>query len=542
VIFKNLINLLLITLLLTFITIGCKKEQSVIEKPSSVVIGSAGGEVKDEYGASIVVPPKALASDISISVQTLITDSLPSELQSSVVRNVIECLPSGLTFQKPVTITLPITNGKTYSAGDSLNLFFYNKDSMYWQMTDVFAKVTTDGKYLTASVNHFSDYGTNPDGGYGRGDFKGIHNSIHFTVAADVWAHKFMESLGGIGAKKRFSDCCLTLANAIFNFQYISPKYSGKYGNTYGNQTNCDRTEKLNFGEGTQDDGYRVVIDVQLCWVVCDLDLRLTVSQSHFMLPDDEGKTANLTANVTCGDGPGAIFSGQTVKFVITSGPGRIDPPLARTNGSGEATATYTVKNRGISAIRTEVQSCNALESKITTRTANIVVDTLIPDNIYANVIIHHSGEDMPWTFSDRIEMMLIIDIEDDVVSIKGGEGSHKISCKSNDADCSIKNLNAPDFSPTGKIQKIGNTLEVEFNPKLASINFTYHCDFEENSFSAPVPAYGNMISSIIAKYVKGSIQMELGSFIKGSGSESFDEDIPLQYEYEIIYGTRTHP
>jgi hypothetical protein len=35
---------------------------------------------------------------------------------------------------------------------------------------------------------------------------------------------------------------------------------------------------------------------------------------------------------------------------------------------------------------------------------------------------------------------------------------------------------------------------------------------------------------------------MELGSYITGSDSESFGEDLPLTYEYEIVYGTKTHP
>ena len=170
------------------------------------------------------------------------------------------------------------------------------------------------------------------------------------------------------------------------------------------------------------------------------------------------------------------------------------------------------------------------------------IVDSLIPDHIYANVLIRHEGEDVPWKFSDMIQMMLIIDVEEDIVTVKDGEGSHNISCKSTDAECSIINLKAPDFTPTGTVKKVGNTLEVGFNPKYAAVNFTYHCDFDEDSFSSPVPAYGYMISSIIAKHVKGTINMKWGSFVKGSGSESFDEDVPLQYEFEIVYGTRTIP
>ncbi|MBN1397608.1 MAG: hypothetical protein JXA06_06220 [Bacteroidetes bacterium] len=538
---------------ITLFFMTCSKNEGPVEpgqnntggSSSQLTIGSSGGKVEDSYGASINVPSGAVSSNLTISVRTVHADSIPPELQSAIVGNIIECLPHGAEFLQPVTIVLPVTSGFTYQAGDTLNLYIYNADSSAWEMTTIPAIVTADGQHLQASVTHFTDYGTNSSGGYNGGGhgFDNVNHSIDLSVAIDGWIGQYMRSLGGIGTKKRMLDCCMTLANAWFEFRYSSPGYNATITKVEGDQASCDKMENLNFSEGTPSDGYHINIRVRLCWVVCNPDLNLSISPSHFMVPDDRGKTADVSASVSCGNGPGGTFSGHSVKFVVASGPGRVDPPFAKINSSGTASGTYTVETRGTSNIRAELETCQTTEPTTATASANVVVDTLIPDHIYANVTIHHGGSDMPWTFDDRVEMMLTISIEDENVTVTGGEGSHYATCTSNDSECSIINLSAPDFTPTGNVTKNGNSLYVEFNPNLASINFTYYCDFGDGDvINSPVPAYGYMVSTIIAQNVKGTINMELGSFVTGSGSESFGEDLPISYEFEIVYGTRTHP
>lgn len=340
-----------------------------------------------------------------------------------------------------------------------------------------------------------------------------------------------MKSLGGIGTKKKVNDCCFTLQDVIFKFFYSSPGYNDVYAEGIGNQGSCDMTENQNYSEGTPDDGYHVYIAIKVCWSVCDPDLNLSVSQSHFFVPDDQGKTAGVDVKVTCGNTP---FSGQSVKLVVASGPGQVDPPLAPTDAAGVVMGTYTVDTKGTSTIQAEVQTCQLKPTKNST-TATIVVDTVIP-YIYATVKISDVKE--IWTFNDDVTMTLKIKIKDENVTVTSGEGSHFASCSSEEDNCSVIGFSAPDFTPTGTVTKSGKSLYVEFNPQLAPIDFTWYCVYQTGPpTSVDVPIYGNLVSSLIAMHVKGTITMEVGSFVKGSGTESFGTNQPMSYEFQIGYG-----
>ncbi|HPI72065.1 MAG TPA: hypothetical protein PK843_08660 [bacterium] len=549
---QNLVVLALVIFLFMLLGLACKKDTATDPEDnpdngisSQKMIGAAGGKVEDSYGASITIPANALTANKIISVRTIHADSIPEIWQSSMVANIIECLPSGTSFQQPVAIILPVTSGLMFQPGDSAHLCIFNPDSAAWEVTSIPAVVMPDGRHLRAQVTHFSGFGTDAPGSFGGegNSFSDIHHSIDLTTAAQGWAYHFMQGYGPIGEKKRIRDCCFQLQNVVFNFNFVSPSYSDHYTIVYGEQASCDRTEKITHDEGTPADGYHMRVDGTGCWVVCDPDFALAAARTHFFVPDDKGKTAEITATVRCGTGPGANFTNKEVALVMKSGPGRVDPPTAQTDGQGVARGSYTVERRGVAVIQGEVKSCPSQKTMTTRRTVSVTIDSLLPDHIYANVDIHHGGENMPWTFHDKVEMMLIIDIDQDNVTLKGGEGSHYATCTASDAECSIIGLSAPAFTPTGTVTKSGNMLAVAFNPNLATIFFTYQCDFGGgDGFSRLVPAYSFLVSSIIAKNVRGAVKMELGSFIEGSGSESFGEDLPLDYEFEIVYGTKTHP
>ena len=510
---------------------------------SGTTITSAGGKVEDSYGASVTVPAGALSSNMNISVRTIHADSIPTELQSTVVGNMIECLPHGATFLQPVTIVLPVTSGFTYDAGDSVHLYYYNTDSSMWELAGIPAMVTADGQHFQASVTHFTDFGVDQFGRYGGDvDFNNTTDAGQLKSKADEWSSDYLGDIGGIYTKKRYQDCCTYLANARFEFRFSSPSYTDVYTKGYGEQASCDRTENLTFSVGNPGLGYHVNVRVQLCWAICNPDFLLSASPDHFNVPEDKGQTAAVTATVKCGKGPGAAFSDQSVKFVVVSGPGNVDPPMTKTNSTGTANGIYTIETRGIANIRAEVQTCSSLKPTFAESTTQVVVDTLIPDYIYAKVIIDHGGAEMPWTFHDEIHMVLNLKVEDDSVTVSGGEGSHYATCISNDGYCMIVGLVTPDFTPTGTATRNGNSLDIEINPNC-TINFTYYCDFgDDNIIDRLVPAYGYMVSSIIAQHVKGTLPMEFSSFVKGSGTESFGEDLPVSYDYELIFSSKTHP
>lgn len=531
-----IILLLLISSVVLFV-VTCKKEAGPVEPSqtnltgfSSLTIGSSGGKVVDSYGASITVPAGALSSNTTISVRTVRADSVPSELQSTVVGNIIECLPNGATFLQPVTIVLPITSGIKYRPGDTANLYMYNSDSSSWEMTKIPAIVIADSLHLQASVSHFTNYGSGTPGGYSGGgnSFSGIKNWLEFQTAADDWEYGFVKSLGGLGRKKRNNDCCFTLQEVFFRFMYSSPGYNDVYANEFGDQASCDMVDKQNYSEGTPDDGYHVYVTIRICWDVCNPDLYLNVSDDYFSLPDDQGKTAGVKLKVMCGNTP---LSGETVKFVVASGPGQIDPPLTQTDAVGVAMGEYTVETKGTSIIRTEAQTCQ-IKPTYNYTTATIEVDTTEPF-IYAIVKIRDVKD--IWTFIDTVYMYLEFSMKDENVTVTGGGGRHDASCSSSEDNCSAIGLSAPNFTATGTITKSGKSLYVEFNPGLTPIDFTWYCVHNPPT-SVDVPIYGNLVSSLIAMHVKGTVQMENESVVKGSGTESFGSNQPMSYEFEIHY------
>ncbi|NLP09195.1 hypothetical protein GX408_02235 [bacterium] len=371
-------------------------------------------------------------------------------------------------------------------------------------------------------MTHFTGVGTTEPGSFdgGHKSFNDIDNYPELTDATAGWAmRRFMPTVGPAGeSKKHKNDCCYLLSNVVFNFKYVSPSYSGNYTLVYGDPASCDQTEKFRYDEGTPADGYHMGVDITCCWSVCNPDFDFTAYPTVFSVPDDKSKTSALTAIVRCGKGPGAAFSGQAVKFELESGPGTIGPSLVKNNDQGMAQSTYTVEKRGLASIRAEVQTCQSAKPVTAAKTVSVKVDSLMPDHIYAKVDIHHGHANMPWTFDDKVEMWLKLEVQGENAAITGGEGSHNARCIAADSECSIVGLSAPSFTPTGKVTKSGDSLTIEFNPNLAIVNFTYRCDFGGgDGFSRLVPAYSYLVSSVIAMHVKGTIKMEWGSFARAA-------------------------
>jgi hypothetical protein len=83
---------------------GCSSAKTGSEQPSSRVIGPAGGTLTTPDGVTVEVPPGALAADTTITISPA---AGPVELASATVGAAHVFGPSGLSFAKPVLITLP---------------------------------------------------------------------------------------------------------------------------------------------------------------------------------------------------------------------------------------------------------------------------------------------------------------------------------------------------------------------------------------------------------------------------------------------------
>ena len=117
-------------------------------------IGSFGGSVNTSSGAAVNIPPGALSNQRSVSVGThSAMASLPAPAPLTGGGNFG---PPGLTFDLPVTITLPLAEPQ--DPGTQLAVYLYDEAHNGWLMTEFSAEINPDGLTASAEVTHFTDY------------------------------------------------------------------------------------------------------------------------------------------------------------------------------------------------------------------------------------------------------------------------------------------------------------------------------------------------------------------------------------------------
>jgi len=111
--------------------------------PAGVAVGPAGGTFDLGNGVTIVVPPGALAQETRI---TLTTATAPAAALSPMY----QFRPEGLTFQKPITVTMPLPAAAP--AGTSV-LWTQYGDPAVWE----YLGGTAAGSTIAVQVAHFSN-------------------------------------------------------------------------------------------------------------------------------------------------------------------------------------------------------------------------------------------------------------------------------------------------------------------------------------------------------------------------------------------------
>ena len=121
---------------------------------SSKITSSQGGTISvldsasPIYGLKIVVPANALSSDTTITVQT--TDQkVPLPSSTGAVDATIELLPAGLTFAKPISLTIP------YSGNIPPTIVTYNTSDHSYSILPT-SSIDTTNKTVTVVANHFT--------------------------------------------------------------------------------------------------------------------------------------------------------------------------------------------------------------------------------------------------------------------------------------------------------------------------------------------------------------------------------------------------
>ena len=103
-------------------------------------------------GVSIVVPQGAVSSPTEVTVEYMenldeSVGSLPSDIQGR-----LKLTPEGLTFDKPLQVSMPLNQTVTE---DKIDIFYWSPDSAKWYLTDVGKR---EGDKVTFYVDHFSTY------------------------------------------------------------------------------------------------------------------------------------------------------------------------------------------------------------------------------------------------------------------------------------------------------------------------------------------------------------------------------------------------
>ena len=501
-------------------------------------IGPAGGTVFGPGGTSIVVPAGALDSSVFLSIACKNSSSLPLIQQVSAVRHVVECLPNGAVFASPVTIHIPLSSDST-SPGASCNLYLWYPSDSIWELMETVAVVSSDGRFAEAQVSHFSTLGAgSPRNVSQRGRFFQEHDNHAFVYANFESFRDFVNSqIWKVGEYKVIAGCCMRAKMLHFDVHYSALGFVDSFQESQGDANEYCFMERFNYREGGPGYTFFVRIAVQVFWEACEPMVEIDADKTHFILPEDKNETSSILAKVSCGSIP---MDEVPFTFTVASGSGRIDPPGAQTNPGGTAQAVYTPESTGDVHVEAGLKLCGNTPcgEKQVRKQIKIVVDSCTGRRLQVDALFVHKDENAPWTFRNNVIMYVDYFVEEDGSVTAGvGIGSHAVSVSSTEEDCRTHNVSAPDFHPTMTGSINGSDLTFELNPGMISCNFTYTCDFGDgDGFSRVVPAYGYLISTVLARECKGTLNMigRENSQKIITDSENFGEDMPLSYSITI--------
>ncbi|MCA9671588.1 MAG: hypothetical protein KC503_38585 [Myxococcales bacterium] len=134
---------------------ACTTSRGPVGEVDPTIIGPAGGSVQSQSGAlKLDIPAGALTKEASITVQALSDVTLPA---GSIPGTAFELGPDGLTFEKPVEISIAYAPGALGSGDQSwLRVVQILPDGKI-APTEHVAHVEADGR-VVARIAHFSRY------------------------------------------------------------------------------------------------------------------------------------------------------------------------------------------------------------------------------------------------------------------------------------------------------------------------------------------------------------------------------------------------
>ena len=169
---------------------GSYPEETSRSEPASyekveTMIGKDGGVVKDEKeNVTISIPQGALQEDTNISAQYI---EEPSYLEANPSMNflgAVEFGPSGITFDKPVEVSLQLTDTPK---NNKISIFCYSEEYDIW---DYVTDASVSNNIATFNISHFSKYKALDISMEMLMKFNDLVRQAQATGQSDSWIHE----------------------------------------------------------------------------------------------------------------------------------------------------------------------------------------------------------------------------------------------------------------------------------------------------------------------------------------------------------------
>ncbi len=210
------------------LVIGCSGGGSS-EPPAGTIKAATGGTVSLSGGPSVQIPAGALAVDTVVTVQ-----QSTIQAPNGAVTPVYEFGPSGTTFSKPVTVTIPVPAGTTDGA-------IWTRQEGATTFTSV--PTTISGGVATAQVTHFSVYlvgSVDLSGTWaGQIDYSGTNaDGTAGTPGSTMQARDVTQNVGDVtvaitNASGSSATCTGTVSGAMLSTACTHTNFDGNCTATY---------------------------------------------------------------------------------------------------------------------------------------------------------------------------------------------------------------------------------------------------------------------------------------------------------------------
>jgi hypothetical protein len=202
-------------------------------------IGPDGGTITEPRGTIISIPPGALTHDTALTVTTYLNaDEISKIHQITPFNSGVELLPQGISFDQPVTVTVP--TGDPLLPNTTYDMFFL--DQVHSEWNPVFDGLTDEsGNKITFQTDHFSVLSVSPWFSGSMVLFPRAMGSADCIseLAISNFINSFVNNYGTqlFDMKKLIDGVTYNVKGAKFDFQYNCDQEQGKNSRMLGNTT-----------------------------------------------------------------------------------------------------------------------------------------------------------------------------------------------------------------------------------------------------------------------------------------------------------------